>query len=294
MISASVVLFHTSIEQLLKVIRSYAPSSERLLFLIDNSPCEMSRKDKNRIGINGVTIFYKFTGWNMGYGSAHNIGIQRAEETGSTYHIVLNPDLYFDPDSIDRLREYADRHKDVVYMLPKVLYPDGSLQYLCKLLPDPMDLIFRRFLPKTKRLVKRNNIYELRMSGYDKIFNPPCLSGCFMFLRVEALKKYHLRFDERYFMYCEDFDFIRRLHRRGKTIFYPYVTIIHNHAHESYKNKKMLMIHIRSAILYFNKFGWIRDEERDRENKKVLNEIKILNRLQHQKTEYTENANGEQ
>lgn len=273
MISASVVLFNTPLEQLQKVISSYTPNSDRLLFLIDNSPVEMNEEIRKKIGVDGKSIFYRFNGNNIGYGSAHNIGILRAEKIGSTYHIVLNPDLYFEPHIIDELIKYADCHTDVVYMLPKVIYPDGRLQYLCKLLPTPADLIFRRFLPKTKKVIERNNRYELRMSGYNKIFNPPCLSGCFMFMRVDTLRKKNLLFDRRYFMYCEDFDFMRRLHRYGKTIFYPYVTIVHNHGHGSYKNKRLLMMHIKSAIRYFNKFGWIKDEERDRENRKVLREL---------------------
>lgn len=273
MISASIVLFHTPMEQLEKVMDSYSPSTERILFLIDNSPEEMNEEDQKKSGVDNQTVFYLHNKSNLGYGSAHNIGIRKAEEMKSRYHIVLNPDLYFKPEIIDELIRYADEHPDVVYMLPKVKYPDGSLQYLCKLLPTPADLIFRRFFPKTKKVIEKNNRYELRMSGYDKIFNPPCLSGCFMFMRVETLAENHLLFDERYFMYCEDFDLMRRLHRCGKTIFYPYVTIIHNHAHESYKNKKMLMIHIQSAVKYFNKFGWFRDEERKRENEKILKEL---------------------
>jgi len=164
----------------------------------------------------------------------------------------------------------------VVYMLPKVLYPDGQIQYLCKLLPTPADLIFRRFLPKTRWAVKQNEKYELRQSGYDKIINPPCLSGCFMFLRVETLREHNLLFDEGYFMYCEDFDFMRRLHRYGKTIYYPEVSIVHDHAQESYKNKKMLRLHIRSAVRYFNKFGWLFDRERRQMNRQILSELQRM------------------
>ena len=34
---------------------------------------------------------------------------------------------------------------------------NGELQYLCKLLPTPSDLIFRRFLPKTKKTEEKND-----------------------------------------------------------------------------------------------------------------------------------------
>ena len=99
-----------------------------------------------------------------------------------------------------------------------------------------------------------------------------------MFMRLSKLKENNLFFDERYFMYCEDFDLMRRIHRLAKTIYCPNVTIVHNHAKESYKSRKMLITHIKSAIKYFNKFGWFFDKERKQMNKKILNEIQEMNR----------------
>lgn len=262
MITASIVLYNTDIRLLKRVIESYSPETERRLYLIDNSSNKCtSIYDDNEY------IDYIYVGKNIGYGSGHNIGIQKAIKEKSKYHIVLNPDLVFESSVIDELEKYADSNEDVVYMLPKVIYPNGELQYLCKLLPTPFDLIFRRFLPNKGIIKKINDRYILKDSGYDKIMNPPCLSGCFMFMRTKTLEENELYFDERFFMYCEDFDLMRRLHRVGKTIFYPCVTIIHDHARASYKNKKLLFDHIKSACKYFNKYGWIFDKERRIENK---------------------------
>lgn len=264
MITASIVLYNTSAELIKRVIESYQPSIERRLFLIDNSP--------KKFGASKIIKYveYIYVGKNIGYGAAHNIGIKKAIELKAKYHIVLNPDIMFESNIIDELILYADQHEEIVYMLPRVVYPNGELQYLCKLLPTPFDLIGRRFLPKTKWTKKMDDRYTLKQSGYDKILNPPCLSGCFMFMRVSILKKYNLFFDDRFFMYCEDFDLIRRLHRVGKTIYYPFVTIIHDHAQESYKNRKMLMEHIKSACKYFNKYGWFVDRERNKFNSLFL------------------------
>lgn len=270
MITASVVLYNTGADQLDAVVRSFAPSAERRLYLIDNSP----RRSAHAAAYAGEDVEYIFNDANLGYGAGHNIGLRRSIAAGARYHVVLNPDVRFDPAVIDELAGYADRHPDVLYLLPKVLSPDGELQHLCKLLPTPADLIFRRFLPQTPAVRRRNARYELRESGYDRIINPPCLSGCFMFLRTAALSEHQLFFDEGYFMYCEDFDFLRRLHRYGKTLYYPRVTIVHDHARESYHNKRMLRIHMRSAIRYFNKFGWLIDRERDQQNARILREIR--------------------
>ncbi len=268
MISASIVLYNTEYELLAKVIKSYNPGVDRELFIVDNSKekCVYLEKIENRY------VHYIFVGKNVGYGSAHNIGIKKAIEIDSEYHIVLNPDLYFEPEVIDELAAYANNHQDVVYMMPKVVYPNGEIQYLCKLLPTPMDLIIRRFLPDTKLKSKLDDRYVLKYTGYDKIMNPPCLSGCFMFMRTKTLREHNLFFDERFFMYCEDFDLMRRLHRVGKTIYYPSVQIVHDHKRDSYKNMKMLLVHIQSAAKYFCKYGWFIDKERKETNQKVLND----------------------
>lgn len=272
MITAAIVLFNTPDDLLDTIVSSYAPGEGRKLYLIDNSP----KENAHAKAMSCAWIEYIFPGKNLGYGSANNIGFERAISDGADYHVVLNPDLEFDPSVIDTLADYADHHPDVVYILPKVVYPDGSLQYLCKLLPTPSDLFLRRFLPDNPWSRKHNDRYVLMESGYNRIINPPCLSGCFMFMRVSTLKEHNLFFDERFFMYMEDFDLIRRLHRVGKTIFYPDAQIVHKHEKSSYKNLKALKTHLKSAYLYFNKYGWFFDRERKSENRKILEEIRRM------------------
>ena len=155
--------------------------------------------------------------------------------------------------------------------MPKIIYPNGKLQYLCKPLPTPTDLILRRFIPKSW-FKKRKSNFELQQFGYNQELNVPFLSGCFMFLRVSALQEIGL-FDDRFFMYGEDIDLSRRMHSKYKTIFFPKVTVVHAHKAESYKNYKMLFIHIKNIVKYFNKWGWLFDQERKMVNQKLRNEL---------------------
>ena len=273
MITASIVLFNNPQSQIDTILNSISNSGcVGKLFIIDNSPSEENQKYLETCSLSSIIEYIPHE--NTGYGSSHNIALHKAIEMGSDYHIILNPDIYFEAAVLKELANFMDSNTDVGYILPKVTYPNGELQYLCKLLPTPFDLIFRRFLPKTKVVIRHNERYELRHSGYDKIMNPPCLSGCFMFMRLSTLKEHNLFFDERFFMYCEDFDLMRRIHKVSKTVFYPNVTIVHNHAKSSYKSKKMLMMHIKSAIHYFNKWGWFFDRERREMNKRILEEIR--------------------
>ena len=272
MLTASIVLYHTNESDVFTILNCIKESCIDKVYIIDNSSddhfCFLEKQyEKVRYTRNK----------NLGYGASHNIALHEAIDDGSQFHIILNPDIRFSPDIIQSLMLYMEKHDDVSYILPNVIYPDGTIQYLCKLLPTPFDLIFRRFYIDTKFTQKLNDKYVLQNSGYNKIINPPCLSGCFMFLRMNTIKENNIFFDERFFMYCEDFDFIRRLHRVGKTIFYPDVSIIHEHAKESYKSKKMLIEHIKSAIKYFNKWGWFFDKERKMMNKQILDEISMIN-----------------
>ena len=268
-LSASIVLYNTKIDELKKVINSYfAYKGEKQLFLVDNSPTD-KLKDIVEMYPNN-DIYYIFNNENMGYGKAHNIGIKKSIEQELPYHIILNPDIIIEEGTLEKLTSYMEQHPEIGNIMPKIIYPNGELQYLCKLLPSPIDLIFRRFIPFKKWKDTINKRYELHAFEYDKIMNIPNLSGCFMFLRTEALKKIGF-FDENIFMYLEDIDLNRRIHSQYKTIYYPDATVIHEHQKESYKSKKLLKAHIRSAIYYFNKYGWFFDKERTSINKNIIN-----------------------
>ena len=263
MVNASIVLYnHTPVEiaPLVDTLRKSGIVSN--IFLIDNSPVE--NPDFKTIGAN-----YQFTGKNTGYGSAHNIAIRQTLEHDLPYHLVINPDISFEPSILSDIDEFMNNNSDIGLLMPKIFYPNGEIQYLCKLIPTPFDLIFRRFLPK-RWTQKRTEKFELRSSGYNRVLEVPYLSGCFMFLRTEAIRKVGL-FDERFFMYPEDIDLTRRIHRQYRTVFYPNVSIVHHHAHSSYGSTRMLFIHMVNMIKYFNKWGWVFDKERRIVNKEIIN-----------------------
>ena len=111
--------------------------------------------------------------------------------------------------------------------------------------------------------------YEMRFTQYNKIVDSPYLSGCFMFLRTKVLEEIGL-FDERIFMYLEDTDLTRRIHKKYRTVMYPEAQVYHKWEKGSYKNKKLMKYNIEAAIYYFNKYGWFFDKERKQINKKII------------------------
>jgi GT2 family glycosyltransferase len=234
--------------------------------VIDNSPEESLKNLVTQFGFN-----YLHLPSNPGYGSGHNRALSQSIKKDVDYHLVLNADVHFPPDAIEKIIEYMNSHANVAHVMPKVLNTDGSVQRLCKLVPTPFDLLIRRFLPRSF-IQKSRRKFELWDSGYDKTMFVPYLSGCFMFLRVSALKEVGI-FDERFFMYPEDIDLTRRLASRFETIFLPDVSVTHLHGAASYKSLRLFLIHSFNIIKYFNKWGWIFDKERRALNRRTLSAI---------------------
>lgn len=265
LITVSIVTYHNDEDKLKLVVDSVLNSfSGNSIYISDNS----SVPYLNKFCIDN-SLNYIFNNGNLGFGAAHNVAINKASQTDSKYHLILNPDVSFKSGTLEKLTNFLNTNPDIGLVMPKILYPTGEIQQLCKLLPTPFDWIFRRFLPFRSYIEKRNEKYELRFTGYNKQMEVPSLSGCFMLCQTSVLKEIG-GFDERFFMYAEDVDLCRRIGQKSKTVYFPDVEIIHNYEKGSYKNKKLLGYHIQSAIKYFNKWGWFFDKERREINKETL------------------------
>jgi GT2 family glycosyltransferase len=268
-LSVSIVLYKTPLGQLERCLASLMkvqplPS----LYVVDNSP------DDSLAVVQDLYpgAHYTHMPTNPGFGAGHNIAIKQSQREGYRFHLVLNADVYFEGDVLSPMISYMDQHADVGQMMPKVLNPDGSVQRLCKLVPTPSDLFLRRFSrPETR--VRRNRTFELHDSGYDKIMFVPYLSGCFMLLRQSALREIGA-FDERFFMYPEDIDLTRRMAERYETLFFPEVSVFHEHGAASRKSMRMLWIHMYNLVKYFNKWGWVVDPMRTMLNEKTLSRLR--------------------
>ncbi|MGB9078632.1 MAG: hypothetical protein WCC26_17470 [Terracidiphilus sp.] len=181
--------------------------------------------------------------------------------------MILNPDIHFPAGALGALAAVLDMLPEVGIVMPRVNYPDGSTQYLCKLLPAPLDLALRRFGagPVHRLFKKRMALYDMKEFDYSRPAFVPVLSGCFMFARRSILEAVG-GFDERFFLYMEDTDLCRRVGELAELLFWPSTTITHGHTQGSYRNLSLLRMHVRSAVAYFNKWGWWRDPARKARN----------------------------
>jgi GT2 family glycosyltransferase len=266
LVTLSIVLYKTNIDELEKAIESILINKlEIVLYLIDNSPSDelkvLKYKDKK--------ITYIHNPSNPGFGAAHNIAINNAIAQGSKYHFIINPDIYFKEDVVSKMVIYMEQDDSIGMMMPEILNLDGSVQYLPKLLPNPISILLRKFKRPFTIYQKFINKYELRFVAQKEIYNAPILSGCFTLLNLQAIQKVGM-YDDNFFMYFDDWDLSRRMHKMYKTIYFPKVSVYHGYDSGANKSGRLFKIFIKSAIRYFNKWGWFFDRERERINKAAL------------------------
>lgn len=103
---------------------------------------------------------------NEGFGAGHNAVFKKYLNKFSHF-LVCNPDIVFELGEVDKLFAFSINN-NVGLAMPKVIYPDGSLQYGSKLLPTPFQLFIRRFFPAYS--TSMNDSYELRLADYTKSF----------------------------------------------------------------------------------------------------------------------------
>lgn len=264
-IIASLVLYRHAYEDISRTLNSLlAEESIDKVCLVDNGGYCKWLNEYSHPKVSVLTLAD-----NKGFGAGHNSVFQQYRAK-SHYILICNPDISFKCGEVDALFRFSEANHFAL-TIPKVIYPDGSLQHSCKLLPTPYQLFMRRFF--SPHVKNSNREYELHDANYDRPFYAPSLSGCFMLISQEALIKTG-GFDERFFLYLEDVDLSRRVSASGLGVQYcPDSTVVHESQRRSYQDVKFLFYHIVSAIRYFNKWGWFIDHERNKLNKKCLSQF---------------------
>lgn len=271
-VSASIVLYNQSAQDvglLFAELSKDAALSEWVV--VDNGNSDEACAVAKSLGARCL-----HPGRNLGYGAGHNLALRSLAANTAPYHLILNPDIQLPGGTLGELAAVMDDFPQAGLLMPRVLYPDGSVQYLCKLLPAPIDLVLRRFAvgPLQWIFEKRMNRYDMKDFSYSRPAYVPVLSGCFMFARRSVLESIG-GFDERFFLYMEDTDLCRRIGDVSQLLFWPWTTVTHSHGQGSYKSLAMLRLHMRAAIAYFNKWGWWSDPVRETRNLAGLKETDI-------------------
>ena len=264
----SMVLYNNSFDEIKKIINEIRKIN--LIYkicIVDNSPSSMIGKEL----VAKEDIDYIKNEKNYGFGKGHNVVINRYKDITKVF-LLLNPDIEIKSKDIEKACNYLINNKDVGLLSPKVKHENVSkhLFSTCHLIPSPAQLFLKRFCYVLFKEYIDN--YNLTFMDENEINFVPNLSGCCLFVKSKIFNEIG-GFDERYFLYMEDVDFVRRVAEKYKTLYFPQISVAHTRNSLSYKEIKFLLIHIKSAIKYFNKWGWFFDKKRNFLNKKTLENL---------------------
>jgi len=198
---------------------------------------------------------------NLGFPKAVNQGIL---ESGGKYILVLNPDITALPGSIDKMFEYLEKNKSIAILAPKLINPNGSIQYSCfSTFPTLQIVLYRRTHLGTSPKAKKTTD-DFRMADWDHSRGREVawVLGSCMMIRHQAIDQIGLM-DERFFMYMEDVDWCRRFWESGwRVYYYPEACMVHYYQRSSATESGLFLalfnrqtrIHIKSAMKYFLKY----------------------------------------
>ena len=78
---------------------------------------------------------------NLGFARAVNQGFRIAQ---GKYLLILNPDIILLPGSVEKALQFLETNPEVGLLLPKLVNPDGTLQFSCRTFYNFSTLLFRR------------------------------------------------------------------------------------------------------------------------------------------------------
>lgn len=253
-IAVSIVTYNskhifTVLEQLKKEFKE--DKDIRFVIFDNNSSAEYKERLKMYEDFADITFHTE----NSGFGFGHNYNLLHASEK---YFLIFNPDIILLKEDLRRMINRLELDPTISMLVPKVLNSDGSTQHLIRNRVSVFDYALR-FLPfkaVKKMFKKRLESYECRNLSDTSETDIRIGSGCFILIDGEAFKEVN-GFDERYFMYFEDYDICLELGKRNRRIVYtPFSSVVHYYERGAHKNSKLFKIFLHSMYKFFDKWGW--------------------------------------
>jgi N-acetylglucosaminyl-diphospho-decaprenol L-rhamnosyltransferase len=196
----------------------------------------------------GVELLH--TGGNLGYGSAANVG---ARGFDGEWLVVANPDVEWEPGSLDLLLAAGQRWPQAGCLGPAIRTPDGRLYPSARAFPSLGRGIGHALFGWVWPGNPWTRSYRAELGS--PVEGPTgWLSGSCMLLRREAFDGVG-GFDPSYFMYCEDMDLCRRLAEAGwANVYVPSAVITHQGGHATSRAAgPMLREHHRALYRYLSR-----------------------------------------
>jgi len=197
---------------------------------------------------------------NRGMGGGNNTGMRAAD---GRYFFLLNSDAWVLGNELDKLVEFAEAHPDAAVVGPRLRNVDGSLQRSVRGEPTLWRLateylFIRKLAPRSRRL---NPLYA---GGFDheSVTEADWLFGPALLVRREAVHAVG-HFDEDFFMFSEEVDWMTRFRRAGwKVLFFPGAEVVH--VGGASHGGTLYVENLRGHLRWFDKHRGPREAERVR------------------------------
>src|SRR5579862_1880039 len=197
---------------------------------------------------------------NRGMGGGNNAGMQ---VVAGRYFFLLNSDAGVVGDGLERLIEFADAHPDAAVVGPRLRNQDGALQRSVRAEPTLWRLATEYLF--LRKLAPRSGLLNPLYAGgfaHDEVREAEWLSGPALLVRREAADAVGL-FDEAFFMFGEETDWLTRFRRAGwKVLFFPGAEVVH--VGGATHGGTLYVENLRGHLRWFDKHRGAREAERVR------------------------------
>lgn len=180
-----------------------------------------------------------------GFGANHNAAFEHCD---TPWFAVLNPDLRLPENPFPRLLEVAERTLQLGAIAPCIVDSTGRAEDSVRENLTPWSLARRKLDSEAGRAE----------AGSDdgRFF---WIAGMFMMFPASAYRKV-AGFNERFFLYCEDYDLCARLRRAGfRLAVATDVTSVHDAQRDSHRSRHHLRLHVTSLLKVWTSsaFWWV-------------------------------------
>lgn len=223
-----------------------------VLIVIDNKSPDDSLDKANRLALKYSSEFETVVIANEGnYGVANgnNIGVKKSKEYGCKYVLLSNNDIELKPDCIEKCLRKAEDCK-IELIAPKVYFFDEPLLWYAG-----GDFKWIAGTIRQWGYLSKDDKPEYNQTRFVD-YAPTC----FMLIKISVFDEIGL-FDERYFVYYDDTDWVYRCKVAGKKLlYYPETCIWHKESTSTGGMKSDFYLHYanRNKIYFcrknYNKF----------------------------------------
>ncbi|MCO5295482.1 MAG: glycosyltransferase family 2 protein [Fimbriimonadaceae bacterium] len=251
MLSVLVVNWNTKsvLGECLQSLKKYGPGSPFEVLVLDNASsdgsAEMVRRDHPWVQLVESVR-------NVGYAAGNNALFERAK---GDLLLTLNPDTSFEDDTLDRSVHKMEERPDVAVLAPRLVGLDGNTQRSVRGFPSALGILgeltgLGRAFPNSVF-----GSYGLPAFDYEAASPAPQPMGTYLLFRrsaLEAVGDARRPFDERFPIFFNEVDLLRRLADEGFACWYfPDLHVIH-HGGESTRQvrKSMIWESHRSLLRY--------------------------------------------